>query len=70
MHPSHKPDPAVFERGLILVLAKWVAFMYFRKKRWYRITEIGNQIREKASMDLENFPFSKKIDLKLPQAPE
>lgn len=69
MHPSNKPDPAVFERELILVLAKWAAFMYFRRKHWYRITEIGNQIREEASMGLENSPLSKKIDLKLHQAP-
>ena len=40
MPPSHKPYLAVFERELIIVLAKWATFMYFRKRHWYRKTEI------------------------------
>lgn len=69
MPPSHKPDLAVFERELILVLERWATFMYFQKKHWYRITEIGKPIIQEAYMGLETFPLSNRIDLKRLQAP-
>lgn len=39
VHPLHKPDPAVLKRKSIPVLAKYAAFMHFRKKHYHRITE-------------------------------
>lgn len=69
MPPSHKPDLAVFERDLILVLERWATFMYFQKKHWYRITEIGKPIIQEAYIGLETFPLSNRIDLKRHQAP-